>query len=102
MRDGGDDCRLLVCPAEALDAGLLADRRARAVRRDQKLARDLAFAVRSRCDGDPRSCFEFGNRKRQMSSTPIWLCARRQRAISGGFSTMCANGSPGCDLRRRT
>ena len=37
VRDGGDDARLTVVPADAADAGRLADRRARAIGGDQEL-----------------------------------------------------------------
>ncbi len=95
VRHGGDDAGLIVVPADAADAGALADRRARAIGGDQKLRRDaspsggqldvdaLRVRLRSR---SPRSA---------RSSTPSALARSTSASTSAGFSTIWANGSPG-------
>ena len=94
VRDGGDDARLLVVPADAADAGRLTERRARAVGGDQKFRvdRSVIGELDARCDPVRRRS---PSPQPARSSTPSALARSISASSSGGFSIMCANGSPG-------
>src|SRR6185295_2799424 len=83
MRHGGDDRRLAVGPALRRDAGLLAQRRARAVGRDQQFRGDHA-AVALRHDDAIRLRLEARDRDRAQVDTRLArLCGKRrvERAV---------------------
>ena len=93
VRDGGDDAGLIVVPADAADAGRLADRRTRAVggdqeSRDEPLAGSKLTSMRSALASKPRH--RVGAKLDALRLGPL-----DQRIDQRRFSIICANGSPG-------
>ena len=95
VRHRGDDAGLAVGPAEALDAGALADAGARAVGRDQQPRRRRRCRRRSAPRRWLRRRSRNPSRRSARSSTPCCFALPASASISGRFSIMWANGSPG-------